>query len=99
MTKERFRQWTETIKNVNEILADYGKLDKFFAELASEKYDLEDKIEKLTEENEQLKKDLEAAQEVIKAYHESVLKDLGVDEQEKLAELAFEKGVKTDADT
>ena len=97
MTKEKYEKWTQIIKDINEILVDYGKLDKFFAELAIEKYDLEDKIEKLTEENEQLKKDLEAAQEVIKAYHESVLKDLGVDEQEKLAELAFEKGVKTDA--
>ena len=93
MDKERFRQWTETIKNVNEILADYGKLDKFFAELAIEKYDLEDKIEKLTEENEQLKKDLESAQEVIKGYKESVMKELDIEEKESLAEMQFEKGV------
>ena len=89
MTKEKFEKWTQIIKDVNEILVDYGKLDKFFGEVCCEKYDLE-------RENEQLKKDLEAAQEVIKAYHESVLKDLGVDEQEKLAEFAFEKGVKVD---
>ena len=93
MDRDRFKMWTETIKNVNELLADYGKLDKFFGDLAVEKYDLQEQIKSLTEENEQLKKDLADAQEVIKGYKESVMQDLGLDEKEKLAEMQFERGV------
>ena len=97
MTDERFKQWTDTIKNVNELLADYGKLDEHFRKISYDHYKLEEKNEKLIEENEQLKKALADAQEVIKGYKESMMQDLGLDEKENLAEMQFEKGVKVDA--
>ena len=47
MTDERFKQWTDTIKNVNELLADYGKLDEHFRKISYDHYKLEEKNEKL----------------------------------------------------
>ena len=46
----------------------------------------------------QLEDELAQAHEVIKGYHDSVLKELDLDEKEELADLQFEKGVDCSAE-
>ena len=97
MKDEKFQKWVDTIKNVNDILVDYGKLDAAYSQEFDRRICLEVENRELKEKITRLEKDLTDAQEVIKGYKESVLKELDIEEKESLAEMQFEKGVKADA--
>ena len=72
---------------------EYGILymEKVALEVEKEKY--EKKVEALTAEVEDLKKQLVESKEVIAGYRETMKEGLGIKEDDKLADLQFEKGV------
>lgn len=96
MNNERFQKWTDTIKSINDILVDYGKLDAAYSNELDKRICFEVENGELKKKIAQLEDELAQAHEVIKGYHDSVLKELDLDEAEKLADLQFEKGVKND---
>lgn len=96
MSDDKFQKWTDTIKSINDILVDYGKLDAAYSNELDRRICLEVENDELKEKIAQLEDELAQAHEVIKGYHDSVLKELDLDEKEELADLQFEKGVKAD---
>ena len=96
MEKDKFQKWIDTIKNVNDILVDYGKLDAAYSNELDRRICFEVENDELKKKIAQLEDELAQAHEVIKGYHDSVLKELDLEETEKLADLQFEKGVKAD---
>lgn len=98
MEKDKFQKWVDTIKNVNDILVDYGKLDAAYSNELDRRICFEVENDELKKKIAQLEDELEQAHEVIKGYHDSVLKELDLDEKEELADLQFEKGVDCSAE-
>ena len=98
MEKDKFQKWIDTIKNVNDILVDYGKLDAAYSNELDRRICFEVENDELKKKIAQLEDELAQAHEVIKGYHDSVLKELDLDEKEKLADLQFEKGVDCSAE-
>ena len=72
---------------------EYGILYMEKVALEVEKEKCEKKVEALTAEVEDLKKQLAESKEVIAGYRETMKKGLGIKEDDKLADLQFEKGV------
>lgn len=72
------------------------KYDALYIEkvaLEVEKDRCKKKIEALETENEELKRQLEESKEVIAGYRETMKEGLGIKEDNRLANLQFEKGV------
>lgn len=76
---------------------EYGILYMEKVALEVEKDKPEKKIEALTAEIEDLKKQLTESKEVIAGYRETMKEGLGIKEDDKLADLQFEKGVANEA--
>lgn len=72
---------------------EYGILYMEKVALEVEKNRSEKKVEALTAEVEDLKKQLAESKEVIAGYRETMKEGLGIKEDDKLADLQFEKGV------
>ena len=72
---------------------EYGNLYMEKVALEVEKEKCEKKVEALTAEVEDLKKQLAESKEVIAGYRETMKEGLGIKEDDKLADLQFEKGV------
>ncbi len=72
---------------------EYGILYMEKVALEVEKEKCEKKVEALTAEVEDLKKQLAESKEVIAGYRETMKEGLGIKEDDKLADLQFEKGV------
>ena len=72
---------------------EYGILYMEKVALEVEKERSEKKIEALTAEIEDLKKQLAESKDVIAGYRETMKEGLGIKEDDKLADLQFEKGV------
>lgn len=72
---------------------EYGILYMEKVALEVDKQRCEKKVEALTAEVEDLKKQLTESKEVIAGYRETMKEGLGIKENDKLADLQFEKGV------
>ena len=72
---------------------EYGILYMEKVALEVDKQRFEKKVEALTAEVEDLKKQLTESKEVIAGYRETMKEGLGIKENDKLADLQFEKGV------
>lgn len=76
----------ERIKAENEALKQVAEIKEKTADYRRWWHEEQNKAEKY-------KKDLDEAYEVIAGYKETLKNELGIEEKEKLADLAFEKGV------
>lgn len=86
------KEYRKLIKKIERMKAEKEAL-KQVAEIRKESSNYERWWHEELLKSEQLQKDFDAANKVIAGYKETLENELGIKEKEKLADLAFEKGV------
>lgn len=86
------KEYRKLIKKIERVKAEKEAL-KQVAEIKEKTADYRRWWQEEQDKAEKYKKDLDEAYEVIAGYKQTMREELGIDEKEKLADLAFEKGV------